>query len=239
MERLRSDRNVDSITSVDFKNSSSDDKVEERMTFDVGVNNGFIFNDDHYIPEEILVNILSCHVDYKTLLSCQLVCKQWNLLIKKYNVWRKKAELMQDRTLLLDENVPWTSYYNICHKKPFNRNLIKNYSGQNGFNADHKWDAKKFPKCAIKSCEKKRHFLIKKDVDSDWTITSDGGNGWAVEAPPQGIASLPDDSVFDGNNCCFVTSYGKCWKKQVIDLVEEGISIYILDNWQPTIKVSF
>lgn len=192
-----------------LRNMSLIAQEEERVPYDASTNNGYIFNDEHYIPEELLLDILSYYVDYKTLRNCQLVCKQWNLHMKSY-VWRKKAELMLKHTLPLDEDTPWTSYYSICQKQPFNKNLIKNHSGQKNLSSDR-----------------------------DWTIISDGGDGWTVESPPAGVPPLPEDPVFNGINCCFVTSYGKCWKQQIVDLVKEGLSEYVLDNWQPPIKVSF
>ncbi|XP_001600314.2 F-box only protein 6 [Nasonia vitripennis] len=75
-------------------------------------------------------------------------------------------------------------------------------------------------------------------VNSDWTIVNDGGDGWKVENPPVGVPALPDDPVFEGKQCCFVTSYDRCCKQQTIDLLDEGFTEYLLDNLQPTIKVS-
>ncbi|XP_057318516.1 uncharacterized protein LOC130663360 isoform X1 [Microplitis mediator] len=87
------------------------------------------------IPEELLGELL-CYVDYKSLLNCQLVCKRWKELIQKY-VWRKKAELNVGHTLQCLSGMPWTAYYKICKKNPFDRNLIKNNSGQEGL--DKHW----------------------------------------------------------------------------------------------------
>lgn len=106
---------------------------EERVTYDEASNNGLIIR-EKYIPEELLCEIF-CHVDHKTLCNCQLVCKQWNLLIQGY-VWRKKAERTLGKTLPVDANAPWTMYYFICDKKAFGRNLIKNHSGKSGLNSD-------------------------------------------------------------------------------------------------------
>ncbi|XP_058806093.1 F-box only protein 2-like isoform X2 [Phymastichus coffea] len=154
---------------------------------------------------ELLLKIL-CNVDHKTLLGCQLVCKHWNFLIKDY-VWQKKSELMLRKSLVLDQQTPWTIHYFICDHKPFYKNLIKNHSGENGPN---------------------KH----------WDIIENGGNGWSVEHPPQGVRALPKDPVFEDKYNCFVASFGKCWKEQVINLVKEGFSEYMIDHLQPTIQVS-
>ena len=122
-------------------------------------------------------------------------------------IWRKKAERILGHSLPLDDNAPWTMYYFLCDKKPFFKNLIKNHSGHQKLN--------------------------------EWLIYNNGGNGWKVETPPIGIQELPDDPVFDKKKKkkCFVTSFNKCWKYQVIDLIAEGFTEYLLDNLKPTIKV--
>lgn len=70
-----------------------------------------------------------------------------------------------------------------------------------------------------------------------WVILENGGNGWSAERPPKGVKPLPNDPVFENKYYCFVASFSKCWKEQVINLVQEGFSEYILDHLQPTIKV--
>lgn len=122
---------------------------EERVPYEEESNDGFIFC-DKYIPEEVLPDILCYCVDYKSLCSCQLVCKNWQNLIQDY-LWRKKAELTVHHALPADENAPWTMYYLICHKKPFYKNLMKNHSGE-----------------------------IKLKKDTNWVIKSEGGDGWKI-----------------------------------------------------------
>lgn len=82
----------------------------------------------NYIPEELLTEIL-CYLDPKTLLSCQLVCQRWKHQIQRF-VWHKKAERTMGHPLFFDQRTPWMAYYSICVKMPFNRNLIKNHSGE-------------------------------------------------------------------------------------------------------------
>lgn len=156
------------------------------------------------IPEELLRKIF-CYTDHKALLSCQLVCKHWNELIKNY-IWHKKAELTLNRPLPSNKEIPWTIYYFICDGRPFYKNLMKNHSGEDG--------------------------LFK-----NWNITKNGGEGWNVESYPRGSKPLPDDPVFEDKNYCFSTSFSKCWKEQVVHLVDEGFSEHLLDHFQPTIKV--
>ncbi|KAF7993029.1 hypothetical protein HCN44_005810 [Aphidius gifuensis] len=91
-------------------------------------NNGLLMS-DKYIPEEVISQILIQYVDYKSLVNCQVVCKHWNNLIQDY-IWRRKSELIVGQSLCLITDMSWIVYYQICHKKPFNRNLIKNYSGK-------------------------------------------------------------------------------------------------------------
>ncbi|KAK0162361.1 hypothetical protein PV327_008705 [Microctonus hyperodae] len=72
---------------------------------------------------------------------------------------------------------------------------------------------------------------------SNWIINRQGGDHWKVENPPVGVPSLPESPIFEGNNCCFVTSYSTCIKKQIINLTDEDLS-FILDALQPSIVVS-
>ncbi|XP_034934476.1 F-box only protein 6-like [Chelonus insularis] len=175
-----------------------------RVAYDENGNNGFVLC-DKYIPEELLAELL-CYVDYKSLLNCQIVCKRWKVLIQEY-VWRKKAEMIFGQSLQCIKDMPWPVYYVICKKNPFDKNLVKNHSGQNG-------------------------------LKKDWQIVSQGGDHWKVENPPNGVPPLPDDPVFEGHQSCFVTSYFTCTKRQIINLVEEGLSPYLLDTFQPPIVVS-
>ena len=71
----------------------------------------------------------------------------------------------------------------------------------------------------------------------NWLISKNGGDGWGVEFKPKAVKSLPNNSVFEGKTFCFVTSFSKCWKEQVINLLDEGFTEYVLDYLQPTIKV--
>ena len=44
-------------------------------------------------------------------------------------------------------------------------------------------------------------------------------------------------SISESKNC-FATSYGACVKEQTIDLVEEGVSVKVLDTMKPDIDIS-
>ncbi|XP_014203456.2 F-box only protein 6-like [Copidosoma floridanum] len=71
-----------------------------------------------------------------------------------------------------------------------------------------------------------------------WKVTDNGGAGWDIECPPQGVKPLPADPVFENKQFCFVTSFGRCCMEQTIDLIDEGMNEYLLGFLQPTIKVS-
>lgn len=102
---------------------------EERFEYEEDGKNGLIMV-DKYIPEELLSELLF-HVDAKTLLNCQLVCKRWNTILRSY-VWRKKAERIIGRQLHFDKEINWHLYYVICSKKSLEKNFIKNHSGRYG-----------------------------------------------------------------------------------------------------------
>ncbi|XP_067302649.1 F-box only protein 6-like isoform X1 [Pseudorasbora parva] len=82
---------------------------------------------------------------------------------------------------------------------------------------------------------KKRRNLLKNpradDNLQEWLIVSNGGDQWAVE---ENRKPFPDETVTK----CFVTSYGLCLKRQLIDLKKEGYNDAFMDQLQPHIKIS-
>lgn len=67
-----------------------------------------------------------------------------------------------------------------------------------------------------------------------WDISENGGDGWKVEEVPGDCgASFPDDGVTK----YFASSFERCTKSQLIDLVAEGYSGEVLDNNQPNIVI--
>ncbi|XP_047365011.1 F-box only protein 44-like [Vespa velutina] len=184
---------------------SQDCIVTLREPYDETGDNGFILG-NKYIPEELLAEFL-CHVDNKTLLNCQLVCKRWKILIHSY-VWRKKAEMTLNRPHTLDTDMPWKAYYMIAKKRPFEKNLIKNHSGEYGV---------------------QKYWKIFTDGGDHWKVENPP---CGVPPIPKNV------SVFEKKEYCFVTSYNNCSKMQLIDLEAEGLLSYVLDVLQPTIVVS-
>lgn len=102
--------------------------TSERIVFDEKGDNGLLICGVH-LPFELLLEIF-CRLDDKSLLSCQLICKRWKMLIQGY-VWRKKAG-MPGRMLPRYNGMPWQAFYLLYKKRPFERNLLKNHSGQHG-----------------------------------------------------------------------------------------------------------
>ena len=91
--------------------------------------NGMILN-GVYLPIEIIEQIL-CYADATTLLSCQQVCRKLNKIIHEY-VWRWKAEITMGRKFPSDVT-DWKLFYLIYKKNLFEKNLLKNHSGEKGF----------------------------------------------------------------------------------------------------------
>ncbi|KAG8039142.1 hypothetical protein G9C98_003449, partial [Cotesia typhae] len=122
----------------------------QRVPFEEDENNGLMLA-DKYIPEELIGELL-CYVDHKSLLNCQLVCRRWKDLIREY-VFRKKAEMTFGQSLKCLNNCedPWKIYYKICKNNPFERNLLKNHSGQDGL---------------------KKHWVITRQGGDHWKIES-------------------------------------------------------------------
>ena len=170
----------------------------------VDVDNGLILG-GKYIPEELIAEILS-YVDHKSLLNSQLVCKRWWILMESY-VWRKKAEMIMGCSLQSIKDVPWSVFYTICSKKPFNKNLVKNHSGEYGV---------------------KKHWDILSQGGDHWKVENP-----PVGVP----ALPDTEPIFQGKPYCFATSYYDCSKQQTIELATEGLSSVLLDKLQPPIVV--
>ncbi|KAK9298212.1 hypothetical protein QLX08_008372 [Tetragonisca angustula] len=179
-----------------------DSSTTTRVSYDEKSDNGLIIS-GKYLPEELLAEIF-CYIDYKSLLHCQLVCKRWKTLIQTY-VWRKKAGVSFNRLRFFNKKVPWHVYYLICKKKPFERNLIKNHSGEYGT---------------------QKYWKILSQGGDRWKVENP-----PIGVPPLPNNEL----VFEGKQFCFVTSYCSCSKTQIIDLDVEGLTSYVLDNLQPVI----
>lgn len=99
--------------------------VESRVKFNEQSYNGMLFNDIP-IPEELISRLFVYYVDPNSLLNCQLVCKQWNMIITDY-VWRQKAAISTHHHFVADDPYDWKEYY-IVHTKS-DKNLVKNHSG--------------------------------------------------------------------------------------------------------------
>ncbi|XP_076331847.1 F-box only protein 44-like isoform X2 [Tachypleus tridentatus] len=85
------------------------------------------------IPEECIICVLS-KVPVSDIKNCRLVCKMWKQLIDGHSVWKEKCLsekiFFPSREALNINEYPTNFFRNIYLKKPFNRNLLKNSTGQ-------------------------------------------------------------------------------------------------------------
>ncbi|XP_077284435.1 F-box only protein 6-like [Arctopsyche grandis] len=126
-------------------------------------NNGCVLSDT-YLPDEVIIRILS-FVDKKTLVKkCKFVCKKWHELIKR-GVWKVKVERKYHKEfskLKLQKRLPWSVYYNIIWNNSYGKNFLKNNSGQ--LDMKH------------------------------WKIVANGGDHWKNECPPIGVPETTVDA---------------------------------------------
>ncbi|KAF5295950.1 hypothetical protein FQA39_LY12722 [Lamprigera yunnana] len=87
--------------------------------------NGLILSNT-YIPEEVLLHILS-FLEPRTILKCSLVCKEWNRLIRSYSLW---ATIYRRRCNRKPKKLPWYLYYCYLSTNFFDVNLLKNGNGE-------------------------------------------------------------------------------------------------------------
>uniref|UniRef100_A0A0N4ZMV5 F-box domain-containing protein n=1 Tax=Parastrongyloides trichosuri TaxID=131310 RepID=A0A0N4ZMV5_PARTI len=98
------------------------------------------------LPYEILSMIFE-YIDPKELVkNCSPVCKNWNRMIISPEYWIERSkkencrEILPPNEMLKDPQYGW-NYAKIYVLKPFNRNLILNPSGEDGFNGWQSLDA--------------------------------------------------------------------------------------------------
>lgn len=84
------------------------------------------------IATELIEHIL-LYTDMKTLLNCRRVCKCWNEIITTQHFWRKRAEIKIGYSFGLDSVLEWKDFYLICSESLFDKNLVKNHSGERKF----------------------------------------------------------------------------------------------------------
>lgn len=86
--------------------------------------NGSYFN-NHYIPEEVIVNILS-YLEPNKLLYLSVVCKRWCNIIKSDHFW---MFIYNKHNLQKAKQLPWYVYYSYFTTGNF-VNLLKNTTGE-------------------------------------------------------------------------------------------------------------
>ncbi|XP_057671149.1 F-box only protein 6-like [Diorhabda carinulata] len=112
-------------TSRDEKMRVDDFKFHD--AFEEDSNNGLILN-DHYIPEEILIKILS-FVPPKELLTLALVCKKWCNIIKSEMLW---IDIYKRENPHPTKWLPWYVYYVYCTTNAF-KNMLQNGNGNDQY----------------------------------------------------------------------------------------------------------
>lgn len=137
----------------DYETDSDEEKKKEMVNirkklFKVKSNNGHIFNDKYFFPQEILSLILSYMEPKDLVFNCRRVCKNWCNIIDS-EVWKLQLE-RNNFNVTKTHEFKWVYYYWILSKKHvFNRNLVKNNCGQGKLHLYH----------ASKCCVFFSHFL--------------------------------------------------------------------------------
>lgn len=111
----------------DEKNCIPVDEFDFHSALEVDSPNGLCFN-DCYLPEEIVLNILS-YVPPAKVLNLTLVCKNWCNIIKSDHYW---MHLYNRYYLNKAKQLPWYVYYSFFTTKNY-ENLLRNANGEEGF----------------------------------------------------------------------------------------------------------
>ncbi|XP_006901181.1 PREDICTED: F-box only protein 17 [Elephantulus edwardii] len=162
------------------------------------------------LPPELLVQVLS-HVPAQALVTrCRLVCRIWRDVVDGLNVWLLK--------LARDHSAQGRALYAVVQRYP-------------------PTPEDEFPLCALaRYCLRMpltRNLIFNSCGEQGlkgWEVEH-GGNGWAVEKNVTPVPGAPSQT-------CFVTSFEWCFKRQLVDLVMEGVWQELLDSTQIEICVA-
>ncbi|XP_040489888.1 F-box only protein 17 isoform X2 [Ursus maritimus] len=163
------------------------------------------------LPPELLVQVLS-HVPPLALVTrCRAVCRAWRDVVDGPTVW-----LLQ---LARDRSAEGRALYAVAQRCPPNS------------------EDEEFPLCALaRYCLRAplgRNLIFNSCGEQGfrgWEVEH-GGNGWAVEKNLTLVPGAPSQT-------CFVTSFQWCFKRQLVDLVMEGVWQELLDSAQIEICVA-
>ncbi|XP_017362049.1 F-box only protein 17 isoform X3 [Cebus imitator] len=164
------------------------------------------------LPPELLVQVLS-HVPPRALVTrCRPVCRAWRDVVDGPTVW-----LLQ---LARDRSAEGRALYAVVQRcLPSNE------------------DEEEFPLCALaRYCVRApfgRNLIFNSCGEQGfrgWEVEH-GGNGWAIEKNLTLVPGAPSQT-------CFVTSFEWCFKRQLVDLVMEGVWQELLDSAQIEICVA-
>lgn len=183
------------------------------------LNNGLLFNNQYYIPTEILCLILS-NVEVQTLYKhCTLVCKLWNEIIKECVCKIKcEQEIIKDHgnkyklQWLRQNQYPYYVYRIISlSSTSFYTNLIKNPCGSDYFNY---W--------IVDSESRDNNFTIE-----DCTLFDNN------------VCKIDDELISSNVTKCFsIINSELSGKMQIIDLYKYGLTQQFIDEYQPPIYIS-
>uniref|UniRef100_A0A8I5TTT1 Serine--tRNA ligase, mitochondrial n=1 Tax=Pongo abelii TaxID=9601 RepID=A0A8I5TTT1_PONAB len=164
------------------------------------------------LPPELLVQLLS-HVPPRALVTrCRPVCRAWRDIVDGPTVW-----LLQ---LARDRSAEGRALYAVAQRC-----------------LPSKEDKEEFPLCALaRYCLRApfgRNLIFNSCGEQGfrgWEVEH-GGNGWAIEKNLTPVPGAPSQT-------CFVTSFEWCSKRQLVDLVMEGVWQELLDSAQIEICVA-
>ncbi|XP_074242489.1 F-box only protein 17 isoform X2 [Saimiri boliviensis] len=165
------------------------------------------------LPPELLVQVLS-HVPPRALVTrCRPVCRAWRDVVDGPTVW-----LLQ---LARDRSAEGRALYAVVQRcLPSNED-----------------EEEEFPLCALaRYCVRApfgRNLIFNSCGEQGfrgWEV-GHGGSGWAIEKNLTLVPGAPSQT-------CFVTSFEWCFKRQLVDLVMEGVWQELLDSAQIEICVA-
>ena len=181
-------------------------------------------------PDEVLQEIfLRLPADYlcKTIVH---VCKRWRNVVENEHFWIQKS--IQDKKLIdriiniLHSNNIFKAKH-LYFKNPFERNLIQNPCGNNGF----RYWCLGYNRIDFSQQICRDEVLNYNEKFERRSDQNEISNLWLIESIPAGSKPL------DNKNKVFTTSYTQAVKYQIIDLEAVGLNHEIIEKIVPTVQI--
>ena len=176
------------------------------------------------LPDDILENIFLHLPGSYVCKTLSVVCQKWNNIIESKHFWTQKAIIdkkLNDQAIELFKSHNIYEWKRLYFKNPFNKNLINNPNGDDGFNFWHILERRSHHNNSSYNIDQKTNFSDLYNKYNNTKYSTQNSNGFQIENDSHGSKDLLDEN----NKICrkFSTTYYHCYKLQFINLNQVGL----------------